>query len=60
MRTLLALSILTLAGCSQAPGEYCDTPGVCTLPDGMVPDAKADAADASKDAADGAPDAGGG
>jgi hypothetical protein len=61
MRTLLLCTILALAGCSESPGDYCDTPGVCTLPDGMVPDAKADASDASKDAADAAPvDAGGG
>lgn len=55
MRTLLVLSILALAACSESPGDYCDTPGVCTLPDGMVPDAKADAksdaGDASSDAA---------
>ena len=62
MRALLLCTILALAGCSESPGDYCDTPGVCTLPDGMVPDAKADAktdaGDASSDAA--SVDAGGG
>ena len=63
MRTLVALGLLVFAGCSQSPGDYCDTPGVCTLPDGMVPDAKADAKPDASDAApaDAAPvDAGGG
>ena len=61
MRTLLLFSILALAACSESPGDYCDTPGVCTLPDGMVPDAKADAKTDAGDAGDAAPaDAGGG
>jgi hypothetical protein len=54
MRTLLVLSVLALAACSESSGDYCDTPGVCTLPDGMVPDAKADA---KPDAGDASPDA---
>ena len=62
MRTLIAFSFLALAACSESAGEYCDTPGVCTYPDGMVPDvksdAKSDAGDASQDAAP--VDAGGG
>ena len=62
MRTLFLLSLLALAACSESPGDYCDTPGVCTLPDGMVPDAKADAKPDAGDAAPDAPpgDAGGG
>lgn len=40
-----------LAACSDAPDDYCDTPGVCTLPDGAVPDVKKDATDAAPDAA---------
>jgi len=62
MRTLLVLSLVALAACSEAPGDYCDTPGVCTLPDGMVPDAKADAKSDAGDASPDAPppDAGGG
>ncbi len=46
----LASSVAVLA-CSEAPGDYCDTPGVCTLPDGAVPDVKKDANDASPEAA---------
>lgn len=62
MRALLVLAILALSACSESPGDYCDTPGVCTLPDGMVPDAKADAKNDAGDAGtDAAPaDAGGG
>lgn len=44
---LVAFALGVIAACSEAPGDYCDTPGVCTLPDGAVPDAKKDASDAS-------------
>lgn len=58
MKTLLVLTCLVVvAGCSESAGEYCDTPGVCTLPDGMVPDAKADARPDGGDAGDASPDA---
>ena len=60
MRTLFVLSILALSGCSESPGDYCDTPGVCTRPDGMVPDAKADAKSNAGDGSIDAADAGGG
>ena len=59
MRALVILALvgiaasvgLALGACSEAPGDYCDTPGVCTLPDGAVPDVKKDANDAAAEAA---------
>lgn len=52
LAAIVALSsvALPLVACSEAPGDYCDTPGVCTLPDGAVPDVKKDATDAGSDA----------
>jgi hypothetical protein len=47
----LAAAAGALGACSEAPGDYCDTPGVCTLPDGAVPDVKKDASDAAPEAA---------
>ncbi|CAN5595282.1 hypothetical protein BH09MYX1_BH09MYX1_53510 [soil metagenome] len=40
-----ALAIGAFAGCSEAPDDYCDTQGVCTLPDGAIPDVKKDVND---------------
>lgn len=44
---VVAAAAAGLAACSEAPDDYCDTPGVCTLPDGAVPDVKKDTNDAA-------------
>ena len=46
MRVVFLVALLAATACSTEPGDYCDTPGVCTYPDGMVPDVKKDASDA--------------